>query len=114
MFRMLHFMPFIVPMMHACCVCSILFLNFKFYFNFRREENSDLHAMIICTFFHSLIFTFELLLCLTISGLAILPYRVIFSPIFCMSTLSIAGCVWGFRHDRSLEVCIEEFKLAYN
>jgi len=71
---------------------------------YRREENSDLHAMIICAFFHSLIFIFELLLCLTISGLAILPYRVIFSPIFCMSALSIAGCIWGFRHDRSLEL----------
>ena len=88
----------------------VFYVCIQNYFDFRREENSDLHAMIICAFFHSLLFIFELLLCLTISGLAILPYRVVFSPIFCMSALSIAGCIWGFRHDRSLEVCIEEFQ----
>lgn len=84
------------------------------YFTSRREENSDIHAMGICTFFHALLFTFELLLCLNINGSTTLPYRAIFAPLFCISALSIGGCVWGFKHDRSLEVWLKGFLIWYS
>ncbi|XP_065058448.1 transmembrane protein 185-like [Rhopilema esculentum] len=71
---------------------------------YRREENSELHAMLICAFFHLLLFVFELLLCSNLSGFSLVPFRAVFSPLFVMSALSIAACIWGFRHDRSLEL----------
>ena len=26
-------------------------------------------------------------------------------PLYVLSSLSIIACIWGFRHDRSVEVC---------
>eukprot|EP00112_Aurelia_sp_Birch-Aquarium-sp1_P025629 Seg861.7 transcript_id=Seg861.7/GoldUCD/mRNA.D3Y31 product="Transmembrane protein 185B" protein_id=Seg861.7/GoldUCD/D3Y31 len=80
---------------------TVIWINHPEY---RREDNSDLHAMLICTFFHMLVFLFELLLCSNLDGYSDIPYRVVFVPIFILSALSIAACIWGFKHDRSLEL----------
>ena len=78
--------------------------NKSFSFAFRREDNVDLQAMLIATCFHVLLLLFELLLCANLEGQSDIPYRITFVPLFCMSAFSIGACVWGFRHDRSLEV----------
>lgn len=70
---------------------------------YRREGSVDLHAMLIALFFHMLLLVSELLLCSNLEGYSNLPYRIVFIPLYIVSSLSIAGCIWGFRHDRSLE-----------
>lgn len=69
---------------------------------YRRDSSLEFHAMMISTAFHILLLLFEILLCLNMEK-HWLPYRLVFTPLFCMSALAIAGCIWGFRHDRQLE-----------
>lgn len=85
----------------GCISGTLIWINHPEY---RRGERSDLYAMLICTFFHSLIFIFELLLCSNLSSFTAVPYRAVFAPIFLISALSIVACIWGFKHDRSLEL----------
>ena len=87
------------------------FLNRKLQFSdvstktyyFRRENNADIQAMYIATGFHIFLMIFEVLLSTNLQY-NVLPYRIVFIPIYCMSVLSVIACVWGYRHERQLEV----------
>lgn len=70
---------------------------------YRRESNVDLQAMLIASGFHLVLLLFELLLCTKLEY-DIVSYRVVFIPIYCMSLMAVIGCVWGYRHERQLEL----------
>lgn len=70
---------------------------------YRGANNVDLQAMLVATSFHVLLLLFELMVCTNLEYNN-LPYRVIFIPIYGVSVLSIAACVWGYRHERQLEL----------
>ena len=71
-------------------------------------------AIIICLALNSLLFIFEILACDQMDSLdSRMIYRsyqgrhlwlIVFMPLFLTSPVSIAACVWGFKHDRGLEV----------
>lgn len=71
---------------------------------YRRENSVDFQAMLVSTGFHLLLVSFEIMLCLNMDRTISIPYRLVFIPMFCLSGLSIAGCMWGFRHERQLEL----------
>ena len=74
----------------------------------------DMKAIIICLALNSLLFIFEILACDQMNSVdeMAMPYRyqgrhlwlIVFMPLFLTSPVSIAACVWGFKHDRGLEV----------
>jgi len=70
---------------------------------YRGANNVDLQAMFVATSFHILLLLFELMVC-TNMEFHNLPYRVIFIPMYGISVLSIAACIWGYRHERQLEL----------
>lgn len=78
---------------------------------FRGEGESfiEFKAMMICLFLHMLLFIFEILVCINLDR-KIYAWRVMFMPLYVLSSVSIIACVWGFRHDRSVEVSIVMFK----
>lgn len=59
--------------------------------------------MFIAASFHILLLLFELMVSTKLE-LNIVPFRIVFIPIYGMSVLSIAACVWGYKHERQLEV----------
>jgi len=61
--------------------------------------------MIIASCFHLLLVLFEILLCIHLEY-NVAGFRVVFIPIYFMSFMAIVGCVWGYRHERQLEVYI--------
>ncbi|XP_065669178.1 transmembrane protein 185A isoform X2 [Hydra vulgaris] len=69
---------------------------------YRHESTVDIQAMLISASLHLLLLLFEILLCTNMEYHAI-AYRIVFIPLFCISTFALAGCVWGFRHERQLE-----------
>ena len=87
----------------------------------RVEGYIEFHAMLIAAGIHSLLLFFEILVCLKVSeqnftqSLTHLKLEtnfmpddygwvVCFFPILVLCPLSVAACIWGFKHDRSLEV----------
>lgn len=70
---------------------------------YRRENSVDLQAMFISFGFHMLLLMFELLLSINLQ-LNVVSYRVVFIPLYCMSVSSFVACVWGYRHERQLEL----------
>ena len=96
------------------------FLNRKLQFSdvstktyyFRRENNADIQAMYIATGFHIFLMIFEVLLSTNLQY-NVLPYRIVFIPIYCMSVLSVIACVWGYRHERQLEVIVSILFLCF-
>ena len=73
---------------------------------FRRAEGEtcvEFKAMLIAVGIHLLLLMFEVLACDRIErGTHV--WLLVFMPLFFVSPVSVAACVWGFRHDRSLEV----------
>ena len=65
----------------------------------------DFKAMIICLALHLLLLMFEIFVCINLGGGKVFPWRLMFMPLYVLSSLSIIACIWGFRHDRSVEVC---------
>jgi hypothetical protein len=59
---------------------------------------------------HLLLLMFEVLVCDRIERGSHF-WLLVFMPLFFVSPVSVAACVWGFRHDRSLEV---RFVFYYN
>eukprot|EP00111_Clytia_hemisphaerica_P002795 TCONS_00007870-protein len=70
---------------------------------YRRETNVELQAMMIASCFHLLLMLFEVLMCMNLQY-SIASYRVVFIPMYFMSFMAIVGCVWGYRHERQLEL----------
>jgi len=70
---------------------------------YRSENNVDLQAMYIACGFHIFVMLFELLLSMNLEY-EVVPYRIVFIPIYCMSVLAVVACVWGYRHERQLEL----------
>ncbi|XP_077984357.1 transmembrane protein 185A-like [Glandiceps talaboti] len=67
------------------------------------EGYVDFKAMHICVILNVLLFIFEILSCDNMETDRHL-WILVFMPLFFVSPLSIAACIWGFRHDRSLEL----------
>ncbi|XP_078601756.1 transmembrane protein 185A-like [Branchiostoma floridae x Branchiostoma japonicum] len=71
---------------------------------YRTEGDSyvEFKAMLICLGLNLLLLMFELLACDNLEFKHHL-WLLVFMPLFFISPVSIAACIWGFRHDRSLE-----------
>ncbi|XP_062850322.1 transmembrane protein 185A-like isoform X2 [Trichomycterus rosablanca] len=63
----------------------------------------EFKAMLIAVAIHILLLMFEVLVCDRIER-GTYYWLFVFMPLFFASPLSVAACVWGFRHDRTLEV----------
>ncbi|XP_076843475.1 transmembrane protein 185A-like isoform X2 [Brachyhypopomus gauderio] len=63
----------------------------------------EFKAMLIAAGIHVLLLIFEVLVCDRIERGSYV-WLLVFMPLFFVSPLSVAACVWGFRHDRSLEL----------
>uniref|UniRef100_A0A672QWB9 Transmembrane protein 185 n=1 Tax=Sinocyclocheilus grahami TaxID=75366 RepID=A0A672QWB9_SINGR len=59
--------------------------------------------MLIAVGIHLLLLTFEVLVCDRVQRGSHF-WLLVFMPLFFVSPVSVAACVWGFRHDRSLEL----------
>lgn len=59
--------------------------------------------MLIAVGLHVLLLMFEVLVCDRVTR-GNYFWLLVFMPLFFVSPVSVAACVWGFRHDRSLEV----------
>ncbi|PKU43261.1 hypothetical protein llap_6428 [Limosa lapponica baueri] len=74
-------------------------------FNPRAEGETcvEFKAMLIAVGIHLLLLMFEVLVCDRIER-GTHFWLLVFMPLFFVSPVSVAACVWGFRHDRSLEL----------
>lgn len=91
----------VLVLQHSIKNCSIdLFLH-----RGEGESHVDFKAMIICLALHLLLLMFEIFVCINLGGGKVFPWRLMFMPLYVLSSLSIIACIWGFRHDRSVEVC---------
>ncbi|XP_033632287.1 transmembrane protein 185A-like [Asterias rubens] len=74
------------------------------------EGYVDMKAIVICLSLNSLLLIFEVLACNQMESIQYSRqsgnhlWLVVFMPLFLTSPMSIAACVWGFRHDRGLEL----------
>ncbi|MEE6496816.1 hypothetical protein FKM82_002492 [Ascaphus truei] len=75
-------------------------------FNPRAEGETcvEFKAMLIAVGIHLLLLMFEVLVCDRIERENHYFWLLVFMPLFFVSPVSVAACVWGFRHDRSLEL----------
>nr|CAB3267063.1 transmembrane protein 185A-like [Phallusia mammillata] len=74
---------------------------------YRVEQNgyTDYKAMLITVGMHLLLLMFELLLCDNVeAGGQKNMWILVFTPLFFASPVAVAACIWGFKHDRSLEL----------
>ncbi|MGH0147707.1 UNVERIFIED_CONTAM: hypothetical protein FKN15_035350 [Acipenser sinensis] len=67
------------------------------------ETCVEFKAMLIAVGIHLLLLMFEVLVCDRIER-GNHFWLLVFMPLFFVSPVSVAACVWGFRHDRSLEL----------
>ncbi|XP_035265701.1 transmembrane protein 185A [Anguilla anguilla] len=67
------------------------------------ETCVEFKAMLIAVGIHLLLLIFEVLVCHRIERGSHF-WLLVFMPLFFVSPVSVAACVWGFRHDRSLEL----------
>lgn len=63
----------------------------------------EFKAMLIAVGIHLLLLSFEVLVCDRVTK-GTHFWLLVFMPLFFVSPVSVAACVWGFRHDRSLEL----------
>ncbi|XP_029206724.1 transmembrane protein 185A-like [Acropora muricata] len=68
------------------------------------ESHIDFKAMIISLVLHLLLLLFEIFVCINLGGSHHFPWRLMFMPLYVLSSLSIVACIWGFRHERSVEL----------
>ncbi|KAG2464377.1 T185B protein, partial [Polypterus senegalus] len=69
------------------------------------ETSVEFKAMLIAVGIHLLLLMFEVLVCDRIERGSHF-WLLVFMPLFFVSPVSVAACVWGFRHDRSLEILL--------
>lgn len=67
------------------------------------EACVEFKAMLIAVGIHLLLLMFEILVCDRVER-GTHFWLLVFMPLFFVSPVSVAACVWGFRHDRSLEL----------
>ncbi|XP_004711935.1 transmembrane protein 185B [Echinops telfairi] len=67
------------------------------------EARVEFKAMLISVGIHLLLLLFEALACDRVER-GTYFWLLVFTPLFLASPVSVAACVWGFRHDRSLEL----------
>ncbi|KAM4536890.1 transmembrane protein 185-like isoform 1-T1 [Odontesthes bonariensis] len=67
------------------------------------ETCVEFKAMLIAVGLHVLLLMFEVLVCDRVERGKYF-WLLVFMPLFFVSPVSVAACVWGFRHDRSLEL----------
>lgn len=67
------------------------------------ETCVEFKAMLIAVGLHVLLLMFEVLVCDRVAR-GNYFWLLVFMPLFFVSPVSVAACVWGFRHDRSLEL----------
>ncbi|XP_062240163.1 transmembrane protein 185-like [Platichthys flesus] len=67
------------------------------------ETCVEFKAMLIAVGLHVLLLMFEVLVCDRLAR-GLYFWLIVFMPLFLVSPVSVAACVWGFRHDRSLEL----------
>ncbi|XP_032811205.1 transmembrane protein 185A-like [Petromyzon marinus] len=67
------------------------------------EAFVEFKAMLITVGLHLLLLMFQVLVCDRIESHGYL-WLLVFMPLFFISPVSVAACIWGFRHDRSLEL----------
>ncbi|TNN33194.1 Transmembrane protein 185A [Liparis tanakae] len=67
------------------------------------ETCVEFKAMLIAVGLHVLLLMFEVLVCDRVAR-GNYSWLLVFMPLFFVSPVSVAACVWGFRHDRSLEL----------
>ncbi|XP_037544349.1 transmembrane protein 185-like [Nematolebias whitei] len=67
------------------------------------ETCVEFKAMLIAVGLHVLLLMFEVLVCDRVAR-GDYFWLLVFMPLFFVSPVSVAACVWGFRHDRSLEL----------
>lgn len=94
----------------GCLQDSVLFFwqeNWMLPSLFRAEGETcvEFKAMLIAVGIHLLLLMFEVLVCDRIER-GTHFWLLVFMPLFFVSPVSVAACVWGFRHDRSLEVML--------
>ena len=89
----------------------------------RQEGLVEFKAMLIAAGIHSMLLCFEVLVCFKVTSLFVclfvnFPFQVeigymeglefgwlmTFMPLFVLCPLAVGACIWGFKHDRSLEV----------
>lgn len=75
------------------------------FFRAEGETCVEFKAMLIAVGIHLLLLMFEVLVCDRIER-GTHFWLLVFMPLFFVSPVSVAACVWGFRHDRSLEVML--------
>ncbi|XP_015353550.1 transmembrane protein 185A-like [Marmota marmota marmota] len=80
--------------------CLFLLLSL---FRAEGETCVEFKAMLIAVGIHLLLLMFEVLVCDRIERGSHF-WLLVFMPLFFVSPVSVAACVWGFRHDRSLEL----------
>lgn len=90
--------------------CPVMFMiQYIVFFRAEGETCVEFKAMLIAVGIHVLLLTFEVLVCERVErGSPI--WLLVFMPLFFVSPVSVAACVWGFRHDRSLEVLVLELQ----
>lgn len=82
-------------------------IEILFHLTTRAEGETcvEFKAMLIAVGLHVLLLMFEVLVCDRVArGSGNYFWLLVFMPLFFVSPVSVAACVWGFRHDRSLEV----------
>lgn len=100
-------------MLSFCNLNLILLYSHWFYFlRGEGESHIDFKAMIICLALHLLLLMFEIFVCVNLGGGRHFPWRLMFMPLYVLSSLSIIACVWGFRHDRSVEVSSYKMQMS--
>lgn len=94
----------------ACCCCSLQKTSHSSFCPHRTEGETcvEFKAMLIAVGLHVLLLMFEVLVCDRVAR-GNYFWLLVFMPLFFVSPVSVAACVWGFRHDRSLEARNETF-----
>lgn len=90
---------------HCWLVCLILLCLSCWLCRAEGETCVEFKAMLIAVGIHLLLLTFEVLVCDRVER-GTHFWLLVFMPLFFVSPVSVAACVWGFRHDRSLEVSL--------
>lgn len=71
-----------------------------------RDSYTDFKAMLITLGMQLLLLMFELLLCDKVQRDDGVKWILVFMPLFFVSPVAVVACIWGFKHDRSLEVTL--------
>lgn len=69
-----------------------------------RDSYTDFKAMLMTVGMQLLLLMFELLLCDNVENGGGNMWIFIFMPLFFVSPVAVAASIWGFKHDRSLEL----------